>query len=202
MQEDNSTNRKFGGTGLGLTISNQLLELMDSKLELKNQFGEGSDFFFLIKVRRTKHVKSNKPELLESLKVKAAVPEILLSDKKVLIVEDNKINMLLTKKLVNSIIYNCTIIEAVDGNEAIEKYIQEAPDLVLMNIQMPNKNAYEAVMEIRKLKDAAMIPIIALTAGIMSGDREKCIEAGMNDYLPKPVIKNDLEEMITKWLKK
>lgn len=202
MQEDNSTNRKFGGTGLGLTISNQLLELMDSKLELKSQFGEGSDFFFLIKVRRTKHVKSNKPELLESLRVKADVPEILLNDKKVLIVEDNKINMLLTKKLVNSIIYNCTIIEAVDGNEAIEKYIQEAPDLVLMDIQMPNKNGYEAVMEIRKLKNAAMIPIIALTAGIMSGDREKCIEAGMNDYLPKPVIKNDLEEIITKWLKK
>ena len=110
--------------------------------------------------------------------------------------------MLLTKKLVNSIILNCTIIEAADGNEAIEKYIQEKPDLVLMDIQMPNKNGYEAVQEIRKLKESETIPIIALTAGIMSGDREKCIEAGMNDYLPKPIIKADLEQIIIKWLKK
>jgi len=111
-------------------------------------------------------------------------------------------NMLLTKKLVDSIIFNCTVVEAVDGNEAIEKYIQEEPDLVLMDIQMPNKNGYEAVKEIRKLKDSDKIPIIALTAGIMTGDREKCIEAGMNDYLPKPIIKTDLEQIITKWLKK
>lgn len=200
MQEDNSTNRKFGGTGLGLAISNQLLGLMDSKLELISQYGEGSDFFFSIKFRKTKHQKSLKSEQEHILKAKEVVPEIMLRDKKVLIVEDNKINMLLTKKLVNTIIFNCTIIEAVDGNEAVEKYIQEAPDLVLMDIQMPNKNGYEAVKDIRKLKDATTIPIIALTAGIMSGDREKCIEAGMNDYLPKPIIKADLEQMITKWM--
>ena len=200
MQEDNSTNRKFGGTGLGLAISNQLLGLMDSKLELISQFGEGSDFFFSIKFRKTKHLKSIKPELLDITKIKTAVPEILLRDKKVLIVEDNKINMLLTKKLVNSIILNCTIIEATDGNEAIEKYIKEQPNLVLMDIQMPNKNGYEAVKEIRLLKEAEKIPIIALTAGIMAGDREKCIEAGMNDYLPKPIIKQDLEQIITKWM--
>jgi signal transduction histidine kinase/ActR/RegA family two-component response regulator len=202
MQEDNSTNRKFGGTGLGLTISNQLLGLMDSKLELISQFGEGSDFFFSIKFRKTKHVKSIKSELVVAPKKEVTVPQIFLRDKKVLIVEDNKINMLLTRKLVNSIILNCTIIEAVDGNEAIEKYIETQPDLVLMDIQMPNKNGYEAVKEIRKLKNAAIIPIIALTAGIMSGDREKCIEVGMNDYLPKPVIKADLEQMITKWMMK
>jgi PAS domain S-box-containing protein len=201
MQEDNSTNRKFGGTGLGLAISNQLLGLMDSKLELISQFGEGSDFFFSIKFKKTKHVKNIKSELVIPSKNQASVVEIILRDKKVLIVEDNKINMLLTKKLVNSIIFNCTIIEAADGNQAIEKYIQEEPDLVLMDIQMPNKNGYEAVKEIRKLKNAAIIPIIALTAGTMSGNREKCIEAGMNDYLPKPVIKVDLEQMLNKWLK-
>lgn len=202
MQEDNSTNRKYGGTGLGLTISNQLLSLMDSKLELVSQYGEGSDFFFTIKFKESKHIKSIKVKLDNTSKVNSAVPEIVLKDKKILIAEDNKINMLLSKKLMNSIISNCTIIEAADGNEAIEKYIQEKPDLVLMDIQMPNKNGYEAVQEIRKLKEAETIPIIALTAGIMSGDREKCIEAGMNDYLPKPIIKKDLEEIITKWLKK
>lgn len=201
MQEDNSTNRKFGGTGLGLAISNKLLGLMDSKLELVSHYGEGSDFFFAIKFKKSKHVKI-KSKLQDTSKVKKDVPEIILRDKKILIVEDNKINMLLTKKLVNSMIFNCTIFEAVDGNEAIEKYIEGEPDLVLMDIQMPNKNGYEAVKEIRKLKEAAMVPIIALTAGIMSGDREKCIESGMNDYLPKPIIKIDLEQIITKWLKK
>ena len=201
MQEDNSTNRKYGGTGLGLTISNQLLSLMDSKLELVSQYGEGSDFFFTIKFKKSKHIKSIKVKLDNTSKVNSAVPEIVLKDKKILIAEDNKINMLLSKKLMNSIISNCTVIEAADGNEAIEKYIQEKPDLVLMDIQMPNKNGYEAVQEIRKLKEAETIPIIALTAGIMSGDREKCIEAGMNDYLPKPIIKADLEQTIIKWLK-
>ena len=174
---------------------------MDSKLELVSQYGEGSDFFFTIKFRKAKHIKNIKLELDETSTVDSAVPEIVLKDKKILIAEDNKINMLLSKKLMNSIISNCTVIEAADGNEAIEKYIQEKPDLVLMDIQMPNKNGYEAVQEIRKLKEAETIPIIALTAGIMSGDREKCIEAGMNDYLPKPIIKADLEQTIIKWLK-
>lgn len=202
MQEDNSTNRKFGGTGLGLAISNKLLGLMDSKLELISHYGEGSDFFFTIKFKKSKHVKNTKSGLVDSSKKKRAVPEIILRDKKILIVEDNKINMLLTKKLIDTIIFNAAIFEANDGNEAIERYLQEKPDLILMDIQMPNKNGYEAVKEIRKIKDADTVPIIALTAGIMSGEREKCIESGMNDYLPKPIIKIDLEQIIAKWLKK
>ncbi|MBC7844968.1 MAG: PAS domain S-box protein [Flavobacterium sp.] len=199
MQEDNSTNRKFGGTGLGLAISNKLLELMDSKLVLISHFGDGSNFFFTVKLKKSKHVKNLELRLADNLNEKF-IPEIILKDKRVLIVEDNKINMLLAKKLVNGIISNCTIYEANDGNEAIEKYINEQPDLILMDIQMPNKNGYEAVEEIRKLKDADKIPIIALTAGIMAGDREKCIASGMDDYLPKPIIQTDLEQMLYKWL--
>jgi PAS domain S-box-containing protein len=201
MQEDNSTNRKFGGTGLGLAISNNLLSLMDSKLELISHYGDGSSFFFTIKFRKSKHIKNSELVFTNVLKEKF-IPKIMLEDKKVLIVEDNKINMLLTKKLVNAIINKCTIIEANDGNEAIEKFINEKPDLVLMDIQMPNKNGYEAVEEIRKLKDSNKIPIIALTAGIMIGDREKCIVSGMDDYLPKPIIQIDLEQMLDKWLNK
>ena len=201
MQEDNSTNRKFGGTGLGLAISNNLLSLMDSKLELTSHYGEGSNFFFTIKFKKSKHVKFPELVLANTLKNKY-IPKIILGDKRILIVEDNKINMLLIKKLVNIIISNCTIFEANDGNEAIEKYLKEKPDLVLMDIQMPNKNGYEAVAEIRKLKDSHKIPIIALTAGIMAGDKEKCLESGMNDYLPKPIIQMDLEQILHKWLNK
>ena len=202
VQEDNSTNRKFGGTGLGLAISNQLLALMDSKLELISKYGDGSDFYFIVKFKKTNHVKNKYRLISKTLQADALLAVNILADKKVLIVEDNKINMLLAKTLVKKIITNCTIIEAKDGNEALEFYKKELPDVILMDIQMPNKNGYEATIEIRQIKGAENIPIIAITAGIMIGDKEKCLEAGMNDYLPKPIIQSDLEKMLHIWLDK
>jgi PAS domain S-box-containing protein len=202
VQEDNSTNRKFGGTGLGLAISNQLLALMDSKLQLISKYGDGSDFFFVIKFKKSIHKKHIDSVLSNTINKDSIILTDTLSDKKILIVEDNKINMLLAKTLVKRIISNCIIFEAKDGNEAIEQYIKEQPDVILMDIQMPNKNGYEATEEIRKLKNSENIPIIAITAGIMVGDKEKCLEAGMNDYLPKPIIQTDLEKMLHKWLHK
>ncbi|MFV5697456.1 PAS domain S-box protein [Flavobacterium sp. ZT3R17] len=202
VQEDNSTNRKFGGTGLGLAISNQLLALMDSKLQLISKYGDGSDFFFVIKFKKSIHKKHIDSVLSNTINKDSIILTDTLSDKKILIVEDNKINMLLAKTLVKRIVSNCIIFEAKDGNEAIEQYIKEQPDVILMDIQMPNKNGYEATEEIRKLKNSENIPIIAITAGIMVGDKEKCLEAGMNDYLPKPIIQSDLEKMLHKWLHK
>lgn len=202
VQEDNSTNRKFGGTGLGLAISNQLLALMDSKLQLISKYGDGSNFFFVIKVKKANHKKNAEALFAKTIQADAATSLNTLSGNKVLIVEDNKINMLLAKTLVKRIISNCTILEAKDGNEAVELYKKEQPDVILMDIQMPNKNGYEATDEIRQLKDSGNIPIIAITAGIMVGDKEKCFEAGMNDYLPKPIIQLDLEKVLYKWLSK
>ncbi|TDE02114.1 PAS domain S-box protein [Flavobacterium hiemivividum] len=199
VQEDNSTNRKFGGTGLGLAISNQLLDLMDSKLQLVSKYGDGSDFFFEIKFEKSKARKKPAPENITT-------PEKLViesfSDKKVLIVEDNRINMLLAKTLVKKLISNCRIYEARDGNEAVEQYEKERPDIILMDIQMPNKNGYEATHEIRLLDGGLNTPIIAITAGIMTGDKEKCLESGLDDYLSKPIIEGDLEQMLMKWLHK
>ncbi|MDI6032929.1 PAS domain S-box protein [Flavobacterium sp. LB2P84] len=202
VQEDNSTNRKFGGTGLGLAISNQLLALMDSKLQLISKYGDGSDFFFIIRFKKSKHKKNIDLLSVNMINENAVISIDRLSDKKILIVEDNKINMLLAKTLVKRIVSNCTIFEAKDGNEAVEQYIKEQPDVILMDIQMPNKNGYEATDEIRKLKDSENIPIIAITAGIMVGDKEKCFQAGMDDYLPKPIIQADLEKILHKWLDK
>ena len=201
MQEDNSTNRQFGGTGLGLAISNQLLELMDSKIELKSKYGEGSDFFFTIKFEKVNAEKNNEVEMIDSLNADTVNNQQILSYKNILIVDDNKINMRLLKKIVQRIIPNSSIFEAYDGNDAIAKYEKEKLDIILMDIQMPNKNGYEATYEIRKLKDSEKIPIIAITAGILTGDIEKCFESGMNDYIAKPIIFSDLEQILHKWLK-
>ncbi|SDX12983.1 PAS domain S-box protein [Flavobacterium degerlachei] len=202
VQEDNSTNRKFGGTGLGLAISNQLLALMNSKLNLISKYGEGSDFFFEIEFEMLEHNNNLIPKAEELNKGEVILTLQIHGYKKVLIVEDNRINMLLAKTLVKRLISDCIIYEAKDGFEAIDQFKKEMPDIILMDIQMPNKNGYEATMEIRQLKNASEIPIIAITAGIMADDKEKCLDAGLNDYLSKPIIESDLEKMLVKWLNK
>ncbi|EIA08467.1 PAS domain S-box protein [Flavobacterium frigoris] len=201
VQEDNSTNRKFGGTGLGLAISNQLLALMNSKLNLVSKYGEGSDFFFEIDFKKLR-VNKNLTSKTDSFGADLITTLQVFGHKKVLIVEDNRINMLLAKTLLKRLVPDCIIYEAKDGNEAIEQYKKEMPDIILMDIQMPNKNGYEATQEIRQLKDSAEIPIIAITAGIMADDKEKCLKAGLNDYLSKPIIESELEKMLFKWLEK
>lgn len=198
-QEDNSTSRKFGGTGLGLAISNQLLALMDSKIELISIYREGSDFNFSINVEKYSNI-NNRTKIDAIENVNENVPKDVTISKKILIVEDNKINMLLVKTLIKKIAPNNVILTAIDGNESIEQFINEKPDLILMDIQMPNKNGYEATVEIRKFEGLKRTPIIAVTAGIFTGEKEKCFEAGMDDYLSKPIVITELEKILKKWL--
>lgn len=200
VQEDNSTTRKFGGTGLGLSISNQLLGLMNSKLELKSEFGKGSTFYFTVEFKKAKHKKVPKIKASKTATQPNILDKIAIKCPKILIVEDNKINLLLSKTLVKRILPGCILFEAYDGNQAIEQYIKNKPDLILMDVQMPEKNGYETTEEIRALNDSENIPIIALTAGIMSGEKEKCIESGMNDYISKPIIEAELSQKILYWL--
>lgn len=202
MQCDSSTCRKFGGTGLGLTISNQLLDLMGSKLNLESKFGEGSNFFFTVQLRRYDQTEGVEGDSFSIEDEERWIPLSPLSYRKILVVEDNKINMLLAKTLLKRIIPDCEIIGAVDGNDAIDKYANERPDLVLMDVQMPNKNGYDAASDIIKLRGAENIPIIAMTAGILIGEKEKCFEVGMDDYMPKPIIIADLMRILHKWDKK
>jgi len=198
MQCDSSSNRHFGGTGLGLTISNQLLDLMGSKLNLTSKFGVGSDFFFTVKFKKTKQLGSLIDVVSPSFNYKWT-PLENSGYHKILIVEDNRINMLLATTLLKHIIPNCILIEARDGNDAIDKYIVEQPDAILMDVQMPNKNGYDATTEIRKINGAENIPIIAMTAGILMGEKEKCFQSGMDDYLPKPIVIADLMKILHKW---
>ena len=201
-QEDSSTTKKFGGTGLGLTISNQLLSLMNSNLHINSQYNIGSTFYFDVKFR-TSNKKSTLKTIRDIAEVSTDESKICLKDlePKILIVEDNKINMLLTKTLLSQIIPKSTIYEVEDGEKAIEKVKEVIPDIIFMDIQMPLINGYEATKAIRKLYDKPKnIIIVALTAGTVVGEREKCIDAGMNDYLSKPIVKKTLVEILEKWI--
>jgi CheY-like chemotaxis protein len=201
VQEDADTTRKYGGTGLGLTISNQLLELMKSELHVISRYGHGSDFYFSIEFKKSNIQKNREiTGFSPTVENKESVDEHL-NPTRILIVEDNKINMLLAKKLIKKIIPDCVIFEASDGKKAIKQFKKEKLDIVLMDIQMPKKNGYETTTEIRKLTDSEKTPIIALTAGILIDEKEKCLRCGMNDYISKPIKQSDLQKVLEHWVK-
>ena len=197
VQEDATTSRQFGGSGLGLTISNQLLGLMKSELHLKSQEGEGSDFYFSITFEKINSLKMKPDEKTIEVEIQQELNGDNLS---VLIVEDNSVNRFLAVTLIKRIVPNAEIIEAKNGEEAIAIINNQCFDIILMDIQMPIMNGYEAAVEIRKIPKYQNVPIIALTAEILNGEREKCLEYGMNDYLSKPILAKDLQEMIQKWV--
>ncbi|WP_162416136.1 response regulator [Cyclobacterium roseum] len=332
-QEDASTTRKFGGTGLGLTISNKLLGLMGSRLQLESEPGNGSLFYFDIQlmaeqgeveewpedhgmeqvlvvddnetnrnlIREIMNARditcfqaANGMEALQILEEKgkvqlvfmdlrmpfldglettekirklgdpkiAQVPVVLLSSSSddaldrgkmdllkihhrilkpvkinqvaqiirkitkpgepdasstqqdisysqnvlanatytVLIAEDNPINMKLSKIILSKISPTIQIVEADNGLKAYEYVLRRKPDLILMDVQMPIMNGYETSKAIRSIENGNDLPIIALTAGTVKGERERCLEAGMNDYMSKPLVQESLTQMIIKWL--
>ena len=202
IQEDCTITRKFGGTGLGLAISNQLLGLMNSELKLKSKFGHGSEFYFSIDLEIANHDVISEEEEEKSINYNKTNSSDDFSNKKILVVEDNRINMLLIKTLLKSILPGSIILESSDGIKAIKMYKKEKPDLILMDIQMPIKNGYQTTAEIKNLKRYNKTPIIALTAGTLLGEKEKCLEFGMDDYISKPILKSKLEEVLYKWFKK
>lgn len=202
-QEDNSTTRKYGGTGLGLTICSKLLELMESKLELQTALGKGSKFYFTLNLPVSEEVvipqteqKMNSGNLSSNSKKEQGSNSVF----KILLVDDNPVNMLLAKAIVKKLLPTSAIIEAFNGLEALEEYKNEKPDLIFMDIQMPEMSGYEATKEIRKIEKDVRTPIVALTAGTVKGEYQRCLEAGMDDYLSKPVLVSDISGMIEKYL--
>ncbi|MEY5047625.1 MAG: hypothetical protein RLZZ175_984 [Bacteroidota bacterium] len=121
-------------------------------------------------------------------------------EQKILIVDDNTVNLLLAQTIIQKILPNASITKATNGKQAVELFMNIHPDLVFMDVQMPELNGYEAATAIRKLENATNVPIIALTAGTVLGEKERCIEAGMNDYLSKPFVKEAIEKMINTYL--
>ncbi|MFH1157691.1 MAG: ATP-binding protein [Pseudomonadota bacterium] len=198
-QADASTSRKYGGTGLGLAICKQLAMLMDGEVGVESVQGKGSVFWFtmILPVVDEKAVAAVHPEPAEKAK-----PEIL-NGVRVLLVEDNVINQEFALEILRS--FGCRSTLAVDGRQAI-RCVEDgnAYDLILMDCQMPEVDGYEATRHIRKYfkqRSLPPVPIIAMTANAMKGEREKCMKAGMDDYLSKPFLKKDMEVVLTRWIR-
>jgi len=170
---------------------------MDSKLQLESEINKGSNFFFDLTLNTSNQTEFEREiKMMESEKNNVA----LNSNTKILVVEDNKINMLLTKTILKSLFPEIIIYEGSDGEEAVKQFAEVQPDIVLMDIQMPVMNGYEATKVIRQTETGKNTPIIALTAGTVKGEKENCLEAGMDDYITKPIIRSILEEVILKWI--
>ncbi|MCC9071104.1 PAS domain S-box protein [Flavobacterium sp. F-65] len=200
-QEDSSTTRKFGGTGLGLTISNKLLSLMDSHLKLESKVNVGSTFYFDLDIQSC---DIHDPVFFENTIEDSNNTNYVLTEEqlakeiKFLIVEDNNVNRLLLRATIKNLFINAIIYDAENGKEAVELYKTVDPDIIFMDIQMPVMNGYEATVAIRKLKSGKKIPIIAVTAGAEKDEKQNCINAGMTGYISKPIIKGSIEKAIIK----
>ena len=189
-QADSSITRRFGGTGLGLTISRRLAVLMGGDLSVVSTSGKGSVFTFELNVGAV----SQLPEKGQRLAARPASTP--LQGLKVLLVEDNPINQKLALALLGLDGHTVTVAE--DGEAGLAQWRLSPFDLILMDVQMPILDGLEATRRIRQDEkhSGGRIPIVAMTANAMAGDRESCIEAGMDDYLAKPFRRSDLQEII------
>lgn len=203
-QEDNSTTRKFGGTGLGLNISNQLLGLMNSKLKLNSTINVGSTFYFDLTLKTSNLITEDKIITVKTEETSIEnnkISNIDFENLKVMIAEDNNVNMLLLKTIIKNVFPNASVFEVFNGADAVNQFESIVPDIIFMDIQMPIMNGYEATKAIRNLKSGKNIPIIAVTAGTEKEEKEKCIKIGMNDYISKPIVKGLIEKTIIHWVK-
>jgi signal transduction histidine kinase/CheY-like chemotaxis protein len=199
MQADSSTTRKYGGTGLGLVIVRRLCELMNGECGVSSELGKGSSFWFSITVPRD----PDPPAATQELPMLPAPPDAAAATaprRRVLLVEDNAINQDVAAALLE--VLNCDCHIAANGRLALAAVASGRPfDLILMDCQMPEMDGYEASRQIRALPAALQnrLPIVALTANAMSGDRELCLAAGMNDFLSKPFQLSQLRGVLAKW---
>jgi len=190
IQAESSTARKYGGSGLGLNICNKLLEQMSSKLHVVSAIGQGSRFYFTLEF-----CHSIGEEYIQNPEAEQLITQFQKT--RVLLAEDNDINVEVIMAMLNAT--NLQIIRAANGNDAIYTLSQQSFDIILMDIQMPEMDGYEATRVIRHQMNGTL-PIIALTANAMQQDIDACLNAGMNDHVSKPIRKEKLLEVLNKYL--
>ena len=194
-QADGSTTRKYGGTGLGLAIVRQLVTLMRGRLGVDSEEGKGSCFWIEVTFEIPLNIEIENPQ-----KVVQKVDKVLEGN--VLLVEDNPVNQIIAKKMLEKVGLNYEVVN--NGEEAISRMkLTHDFNLVLMDCQMPVMDGYEATQALRVYeKEGGMkhLPVIAMTANAMEGDKDNCLSAGMDDYISKPVNQLALKETLAKWL--
>ncbi len=207
-QVDSSTTRQHGGTGLGLAIASDLIRAMGGRLAVQSELGKGSSFYFVVPIRHDQGSSEVSAEPLSieaqprsnqarpSLPVPAERPaaESPANKLRVLLVEDLPANQMLVTHVLNRRGHDVEV--AQNGLRAVELVGQNSFDLVLMDLQMPDMDGFEATAAIRAIPGAARIPIVALTAHALPSDRDRCLAAGMDDYLAKPLDIRKLVEIV------
>ncbi|MDB5385921.1 MAG: Sensor protein, partial [Planctomycetaceae bacterium] len=198
-QADKTITRRYGGTGLGLSIARQLSQLMQGEVWLESTVGEGTTFHFTVRL----HLPHSKSKRQVNRKSDTPRPSITTPEIRrplhVLVVEDNYVNQRLIVKLLNNRGHKTAV--ANDGQEALRVLENNSDfDVILMDMQMPRLSGLETTTEIRKREvlTGKHIPIIALTANVLKGDREKCLASGMDEYLTKPINREELFETLAK----
>ncbi|TGL87787.1 PAS domain-containing sensor histidine kinase [Leptospira congkakensis] len=190
-QGESNSKRRYGGTGLGLRITKSLLDLMGGEIEVHSESGVGTVFRFVIECnssdQSSNHTSDDSSEYQKELIAQFDKATLTHISPYILLVEDNEMNRNLLKRMIQKYVPNSRIKEAVDGLEAVRFFHESTPDLVFMDVQMPNMDGLEAATEIRKQPTGVSVPIVALTAGALYEERKKCFEVGMDEFLTKPI---------------
>jgi signal transduction histidine kinase len=198
VQEDGSTTREYGGTGLGLAMSKQLVTMMGGTIGAESEVGRGARFWFVVPF-------DSASETSEDIPMQYAIGAPLgSSSARILVVEDNIVNQQVAVAMLTHL--GCSVDVAADGQQAIEAQQRTTYDLIFMDCQMPLMDGFSATSAIRENEARqtengnARVPIVAMTANALPDDRERCLAAGMDDYIAKPFRRQQLQDMLGRWL--